>query len=181
MFRVMTLIALVVEAASCGNPLVINGYGSPMGVQGRFRARAHSGVDFDGQDGDPVLAAADGIVVSEIDAPRGIGTCVLIEHHCRSCSLQVYFTSYCHLQRSFVRPAQVVVRGQQIAALGHSGPFAGGVSHLHFSLCRFPCSAAARDGDFVGTMNPMTVTVGCFDSSRTYDASVLTYPVACPH
>jgi len=181
--RPAAILAAVGTAISCGGDShIVNGYQSPMGIQGTFRGQAHSGVDFEGDDGDPVLAAADGVVADQIDAPHGVGTCVLVEHHCPRCDPAIFFTSYCHLQRSLVTSGQLVVRGQEIAKVGHSGPFSGGVSHLHFSMCKFPCTAAARDGDFTGTFDPTKFDVGCFETGRDYVLSgrpVLTHPIAC--
>jgi murein DD-endopeptidase MepM/ murein hydrolase activator NlpD len=169
-------------AAACGgDPHVINGYESMMGIQGQFRTKAHSGLDYEAVVGAPVLAVADGVVVAFVDAPNGVGRCVLLEHHCSGCEPSIYFTSYCHLRKSRVRAGQPVVRGQQIAEAGRSGRYAGR-EHLHFSMCKFPCTAAARDGDFVGTMDPMRFDVGCFDRARTYVETrhpILTHPIVC--
>jgi murein DD-endopeptidase MepM/ murein hydrolase activator NlpD len=177
------LLVVVVAAAGClGDPHVINGYRSPMGIQGTYRSHAHSGLDFEGEAGDPVLAVADGVVAAQSDSALGAGGCVLLEHHCARCGLAVYYTSYCHLRRSLVTSGQVVVRGQQIAEVGHTGRLSGGVSHLHFAMCRFPCVAGAPDGDFRGTLDPMTFDVGCFDPRRDYREEgrpVLTHPIVC--
>jgi murein DD-endopeptidase MepM/ murein hydrolase activator NlpD len=174
---------MLVVATSCSSDSnVINGYRSSMGIHGRFRGQAHTGVDFAGDDGDPVLASDDGIVIDLIDAPQGVGRCTLLEHHCRGCTPAIYFTSYCHLQKVLVKPGQLVVRGQHIAELGHSGPFSGGVAHLHLQLCTFPCTAATRDGAFAGTLDPIEFSAGCFGSARDYPTTtrpVLTHPVVC--
>jgi murein DD-endopeptidase MepM/ murein hydrolase activator NlpD len=146
------------------------------------RVGPHSGVDFRGIDGDPVLAADDGVVAGQMSATNGIGTCVLLEHHCFGCDPFIFYTSYCHLQSSRVTAGQAVVRGQEIAKLGHSGKGAGGVPHVHFSMCWFPCIAAAKDGNMTGTLNPMKYDVGCFDPRRTYRATtkpILTHPIVC--
>lgn len=154
-----------------------------MGPSGWDRPGPHSAVDFRGIDGDPVLAADDGVVSGQMSAPNGVGTCVLLEHHCFGCTPFIYYTSYCHLQRSLVTSGQPVLRGQQIAKLGHSGRFSGGIPHVHFSMCWFPCMAAALDGNTTGTFNPMKYDVGCFDPHRTYKPTktpILTHPIVCP-
>ncbi len=157
-----------------------SGFGEGMGPRSWDRPGPHSGVDFRGGDGDPVLAADDGVVAGQMSAPSGIGTCVLLEHHCFGCEPFLFYTSYCHLQRSLVTSGQPVLRGQQIAVLGHSGRFSGGIPHVHFSMCQFPCLAGAK---IERTFDPMKYDVGCFDPKRTYKPAktpILTHPIVCP-
>jgi hypothetical protein len=180
LFAVKWLAVIVV--VGCGDSNVINGYRTSAGITNSFRGEEHTGVDFAGGDGDPVLAADDGIVVDYIDAPNGVGRCTLLEHHCRGCTPATYFTSYCHLQRILVSPGQRVVRGQQIGEVGHTGWFSGGVPHLHLSMCVFPCTAATRNSAFAGTLDPLAYSAGCFSAARSYAATtrpVLTYPIVC--
>ncbi|MBA3542163.1 MAG: M23 family metallopeptidase [Deltaproteobacteria bacterium] len=178
----MRFVAVALLLVSCSlDSHVLNGYQSPMGMHGK-RGAAHTGVDFEGTEGDPVLAASDGVVVDQIEALNGVGICVLLEHHCSSCKPAMFFTSYCHLKRTLVTSGQPVARGQQIAELGKTGKFSGGVPHLHLSMCRFPCTAAVRDGDFRNTSNPMDFDIGCFDPQRQYLATarpILTHPIVC--
>jgi murein DD-endopeptidase MepM/ murein hydrolase activator NlpD len=177
------IVSSAVLLIACGGDAhVINSYKSSMGMVGGFRVQPHSGVDFEGGVGSPVLAADDGLVVSHIEAPAGGGTCILLEHHCARCKPSVYFTSYCHLHRVHVRPGQPVVRGQEIAEIGGSGRTAGPIPHLHFSMCNFPCVAASADGDFVGIMDPMPYDVGCFRKDGIYTPHgkpILTHPIVC--
>lgn len=168
---------------SCsGSPRIVNDYGSPMGIDGRMRAFAHTGIDYDGELGDPVLAAYDGVVAAVVQVDRGVGKCILLEHRCVLCSMRIFYTSYCHLEKILVSPGAVVARGSLIGGIGMSGLFAGRVPHLHFSMCRFPCVAAVRDGDVTRSLNPKEFLVGCFDMNvapRGGQALVLTHPVAC--
>ena len=169
--------------ASCliVDPHVNNGYQSTTGVRGDPRIAAHSGVDFDAEDGDPVLAVAPGTVVSS-DLSDGAGLCVLVEHTCRGCEPEHYYTAYCHLQLSLVTAGRPVKRGEKLGEAGHTGVFAGGVSHVHLAMCTFPCTFATRDGDFAGTLDPMDYDAGCFDAERSYvpaEAPVLTHPIEC--
>jgi murein DD-endopeptidase MepM/ murein hydrolase activator NlpD len=172
---------LIVIVGACGDPHVLSGYQSPMGANGKFRHAGHSGVDFGGNDGDPVLAAAYG----RVEAVRTndiAGTCVLLRHECRGCTLETFFTSYCHLQRSLVKVGELVVRGKQIAELGHSGKGAGGVPHVHFSLCTHACSTGTGNGELQGTLDPAHYDAGCFVPSKSYaviDSPVLTHPIRC--
>jgi len=180
--RLRLLLALVGATSCMGDRHIVNGYGSTMGIGGASRDSAHTGVDFRGSKGDVVIAASDGVVIAQVDAPHGVGTCVLVEHHCARCELSVLFTSYCHLSASLVTAGQVLARGQALGMIGSTGIFSGGIDHLHFSVCRFPCVAAARDGDFTGTIDPSIYDVGCFDPSRRYvsdTAPVLTHPISC--
>ncbi len=179
------LLALCCLICGCGDSSLIASdygswsYGMVLGPNQMTRPGPHTAVDFRGVVGDPVLAADDGIVAGQMSAPSGVGTCVLLEHHCFGCEPFLYYTSYCHLQRSLVTAGQPVLRGQEIARVGHSGVFSGGHAHLHFSMCLFPCLAAANDG----TLDPMKYDVGCFDPKRTYKPAktpILTHPIVCP-
>lgn len=178
--RVRRALLLFVVSA-CGDSHVVSGFDSPMGVNGQFRRHGHSGVDFKGDDGDPVLAAAYGHVEA-VRTNEVAGTCVLLKHECRGCAMETFFTSYCHLQRSLVTAGQLVVRGQQIAELGHSGRGAVGVSHVHFSMCTYACATGTGDGDLHGMLDPAPYDAGCFIHSKVYaviDRPVLTHPIRC--
>src|SRR5258706_8051706 len=119
----MRLALLVLSACVFGDPHVNNGYRSDIGVAGDPRLAAHSGVDFDADDGDAVLAVAPGTVVSSARQPEGAGLCILIEHTCMGCEPAFFYTAYCHLQRSLVSAGRPVLRGEQIGEVGHSGAF----------------------------------------------------------
>jgi murein DD-endopeptidase MepM/ murein hydrolase activator NlpD len=163
------------------DPHVNNGYRSEVGVTGDPRIAEHSGVDFDADDGDPVLAAAPGTVVSSA-VSDGAGLCILIEHLCRDCRPEDFYTAYCHLQRSLVTAGRPVKRGEKIGEVGHTGVFSGGVPHMHLAMCTFACTFAVRDGQFTGTLDPMDYDAGCFDPDRTYvptDRPILTHPIEC--
>ena len=89
-------------------------------------ARAHHlGVDFDANYGDPITAAADGIV-SFSGIKAGYGQTVVVDHG------DGYQTLYAHNQRNLVREGDVVRAGQQIATVGSSGRSTG--AHLHFEV-----------------------------------------------
>lgn len=156
---------------ACGDPHVLNGYRSPMGVNG-MRQRAHAGVDFKGSVGDAVIAAAPGVVQSVID-DAGAGLSVMIRHG------DDRYTSYIHLSESEVDVGDRVVRGEQIAKVGKSGWGSGGVPHVHLALCTYPCTVGSSDGNFDGVLDPIANGAGCFDPRRTYEQTTLTYPVVC--
>jgi murein DD-endopeptidase MepM/ murein hydrolase activator NlpD len=179
------LVACAVVA--CSKADVVRGYGPWTRAATRVvvvpGGGFHDGIDFRGVDGDPVLAADDGVVAAQIDAPHGVGTCVLVEHHCFGCDPTIFFTLYCHLERSLVTSGQPVARGQQIAELGHSGPYSNGNPHLHFAMYRIPCAAGCPQSEALTvSFDPMQFGLACFDPDRTYkemSRPILTRPIVC--
>ena len=161
-------------AAALDEVLILSRYRSYIGANMLPRRSGHPGVDFGEQLGAPVLAAADGIVISMIDSPVGCGTGVVIEHPGFD-----RWTAYCHLQAVAVEPGQAVGRGEQIGQVGRSGS-ARDIPHIHLELCTYPCASHA-DGDFSGTEDPLGIAEGCYDAGRTYpgDRLVITFPVPC--
>lgn len=85
----------------------------------------HMGVDFDANYGDPVKAAANGIV-SFAGWKNGYGNTVIVDHG------DGYQTLYGHNQRNLVREGDVVRAGQQLAKVGSTGRSTG--AHLHFEV-----------------------------------------------
>jgi murein DD-endopeptidase MepM/ murein hydrolase activator NlpD len=93
------------------------------------RTHRHTGIDFDGETGDPVVAAGSGIVVHAGWAPTGYdgyGQMVLIDH---GNGVQ---TLYAHLSRIRVHVGQVLNPGDDVGAIGTTGSVTG--SHLHFEV-----------------------------------------------
>jgi murein DD-endopeptidase MepM/ murein hydrolase activator NlpD len=89
----------------------------------------HTGIDFDGDTGDPVIAAGAGTVIHAGAAPSGYsgyGQMVLIDHG------NGVTTLYAHLSRIGVRTGTVVQPGQYVGAIGTTGNVTG--SHLHFEV-----------------------------------------------
>jgi len=85
----------------------------------------HYGVDFDANIGDPVQAAAAGIV-SFAGWKNGYGHTVVVDHG------DGYQTLYAHNQKNLVREGDLVRAGQPLAKVGSSGRSTG--SHLHFEV-----------------------------------------------
>jgi len=89
------------------------------------RAAMHSGIDFKGPQGLPILAAATG-KVSFAGRKSGYGNCVEISHG------NGLVTRYAHLSKIGVRVGQRVTKGANIAAMGSTGRSTG--THLHFEV-----------------------------------------------
>lgn len=111
-----------------------SGMPAPGYVSSRFGARSdpfgggrahHAGIDIDANTGDPVTAAAEG-VVSFSGWRSGYGNVVEIDHG------NGYKTLYAHNQANLVKVGDVVRSGQQIAKVGSTGRSTG--SHLHFEV-----------------------------------------------
>jgi len=85
----------------------------------------HSGTDFAGPIGTPVIAPADGVVVDTgILDIRGFVT--IIDHG------RGVYTGYWHQSSILVNPEDVVTAGQQIGAIGNTG--LSTASHLHWEM-----------------------------------------------
>ena len=85
----------------------------------------HSGVDFPGSYGQPILAAAPG-TVSYVGPRQGYGNVVEVDHG------KGLMTRYAHLSGYGVRAGQGVKRGEAIARMGSTGRSTG--THLHFEV-----------------------------------------------
>ena len=99
-------------------------YGGRNDPFGRGRAH-HLGIDIDANSGDPVTAAAEG-VVSFSGVRGGYGNVVEIDHG------NGYKTLYAHNSSNLVKAGDVVRAGQRIAKVGSTGRSTG--SHLHFEV-----------------------------------------------
>jgi lipoprotein NlpD len=85
-------------------------------VVGRFQAdSAIPGVDIAGKAGDPVVAAADGVVVYSGNGLVGYGELIIIKHN------DSFLSAYGHNRKRLVTEGQQVKAGQQIAEMGSSG------------------------------------------------------------
>lgn len=100
-------------------------YGDGRSYNGNSVISYHTGVDFAGGIGTPVVAPANGTVVfSDVLEVRGLT--IILNHG------QGVMTSYSHLSESFVTLGQAVIPGQTIGAVGSSGLSNG--PHLHWEL-----------------------------------------------
>ena len=91
----------------------------------RHTRRFHSGTDFRGQPGTPVLAAGGGIVV-RCGRLGGYGNSIDIDHG------GGVVTRYAHLRRIETKKDAVITAGQEIGQVGSTGRTTG--PHLHFEV-----------------------------------------------
>ncbi|WP_090451374.1 peptidoglycan DD-metalloendopeptidase family protein [Dyella sp. OK004] len=73
------------------------------------------GIEILGKSGDPVRAAADGVVVYSGNGLVGYGELVIIKHN------DSFLSAYGHNSKRFVKEGQRVSAGQQIAEMGSTG------------------------------------------------------------
>lgn len=92
-----------------------------------YKSKAfHGGLDLISQQGEAVVAAADGVVKDVTHSSKGLGNVVSIDHG------NGYLTRYAHLENTRVSKGQKVSRGQTIGQVGMSGnSFA---PHLHYEV-----------------------------------------------
>jgi murein DD-endopeptidase MepM/ murein hydrolase activator NlpD len=102
---------------------VASAYSDVFGPRGN---RFHTGIDFPGSRGTPVVAAAAGRVAFAGFSLGGWGRLVTIAHGGGT------RTMYAHLSRVGVRVGQYVQSGQRIGRVGSSGMSTG--PHLHFEV-----------------------------------------------
>jgi lipoprotein NlpD len=85
------------------------------------------GLDIDGKEGEPVVAAAAGKVMYVGNGVRGLGNLVLLDHG------NNFMTAYAHNQKLLVTTGQVVKKGDRIALLGMTDTTS---PRLHFEIRR---------------------------------------------
>ena len=73
------------------------------------------GIEIAGNAGDPIRAAADGVVVYSGNGLVGYGELVIIKHN------DSFLSAYGHNSKRLVKEGQRVTAGQQIAEMGSSG------------------------------------------------------------
>lgn len=85
----------------------------------------HHGIDIATHYGNPVVATADGVIVSLRRDKIG-GKTILISHR------GGYTTVYCHLSKFLVKPGQRIKRGDIIGEVGKTGKTLG--PHVHYEV-----------------------------------------------
>lgn len=104
----------------------------------------HDGLDFSAPSGTPVVAAADGVVLTASWHPE-FGNMIDIDHG------DGLLSRYAHLSRLDVAESKIVRRGDKIGAVGSTGRSTG--PHLHFEVRMFgvpqnPATFLKRGEDF---------------------------------
>ncbi len=94
--------------------------------------RQHKGIDISssGISGKPIVAAADGVVMTATYNTGGYGNYVMINHGVNNGAS--YVTLYGHMTRYVVSAGQSVTQGQVIGYVGSTGFSTG--PHLHFEI-----------------------------------------------
>lgn len=89
------------------------------------RSALHTGLDFPAASSTPILAAAGGVVVTQVFHSE-YGNMIEIDHG------NDLVTRYAHASRVWVKKGDLIKRGQKIAEIGTSGRSTG--PHLHFEV-----------------------------------------------
>lgn len=92
-----------------------------------FAEGGSKGIDIAGKAGDPVLAAASGVVSYAGAGLRGYGNLVVLRHNA------TYLSVYAHNSKLLVKEKQTVARGQKIAEIGSTDTES---PRLHFEVRR---------------------------------------------
>ena len=158
----------------------LSSYESFAGSSGRgSRSAQHAGVDFGGKYGEPIIAAADGVVAFLFPSNSLCGFGVSLYHRdAFSTESGNTYTIYCHMNKIADFSTPFVSRGDIIGYVGTSGN-AGNVPHVHFEVSED--GASHRDGDLESTRDPADYLVGCYDPAKEYPRSefTLTKPLRC--
>ena len=110
------------------DPLPGKAVGTPFGVRriiNDIPKNSHSGVDITADEGDPVKAPNDGVVIL-VDDQFYSGNSVVLDHG------QGIYTMFFHLSKAMVKYGQAVRKGDVIALVGSTGRSTG--AHLHWGV-----------------------------------------------
>jgi hypothetical protein len=105
---------------------ISSGFGqrlNPLTKQEQF----HTGIDFKLEEGEPVVATADGVIsISTFDS--GHGNYIVIEHD------ETYSTRYSHLKSALIKTGDKIKKGELIGYVGNTGLSVG--PHLHYEISK---------------------------------------------
>ena len=97
------------------------------GKAGLFITKTHHGIDIVAKEGEPIMAAASGVVVFS-SWTYEFGNLIILYHG------DDYFTHYGHNKQNFKQQLDTVTRGEVIGLVGNTGMSSG--PHLHFEVWR---------------------------------------------
>ena len=113
-----------------GTSYITSPYGSRLHpIQGVIKN--HDGIDIGGSTGDPVYAAADGIVIYSAFNTGGYGNMIMIDHGLNSEGVKIV-TLYAHGNKLLKSVGETVKQGDTIMEMGSTGNSTG--PHVHFEV-----------------------------------------------
>jgi murein DD-endopeptidase MepM/ murein hydrolase activator NlpD len=104
------------------------GLGSRENASAKARTGPHDGIDIAGAKGDPVRAAAPGLVWYAGKEPNLYGNVVIIDHG------KGWFSAYAKLSRVTVKKGETVRTGERVGLIGDTGSTP--TTELHFEIRR---------------------------------------------
>lgn len=143
---------------------------APRSLKPDTRAGSHDGIDLIGAKGDPVRAAAPGLVWYAGKEPNLYGNVVILDHG------KGWFSAYAKLSKLTVKKGEQVRSGERVGLVGNTGSTA--TTELHFEIRRktVPQDPLALLPARVATA-PEAVTA----APRTPSRSAGTPPARTPH
>ena len=140
------------------------------GFAPRSKAASHDGIDLIGAKGDPVRAAAPGLVWYAGKEPNLYGNVVILDHG------KGWFSAYAKLSRLTVKKGEQVRSGERVGLVGNTGSTA--TTELHFEIRRktVPQDPLALLPERAGTAQEAVSP-----APRTPSRSTSTPPARTPH
>jgi murein DD-endopeptidase MepM/ murein hydrolase activator NlpD len=109
-----------------GVPKISSGFGFREDLFGDGLVHFHEGIDVVGPMNEPVIATADGKVISTVYDSEKLGNVIVLEHK------YGFTTGYAHLSKILVKIGTLVKRGAIIGELGSTGISQG--PHVHYEI-----------------------------------------------
>ena len=127
---------------------ILDSFGDP-----RSAGRSHEGVDMLATLGQPVYAAADGVLTDQYVAGRSDSVLSGNAWRLTAADGTVFFYAHLSAFAPGLRVGSVVVAGQQIGSVGDTGNPGAGNFHLHFEL--------QRNGTPIDSLPLLPIPAGC--------------------